>query len=158
GPARHPVRPVGLELDLHVRGGDPVRCGHPQHHHPQPRTTSEMTTADAPEHRAQGHLLQLEGVSKYFGSVIALTSVSLHGNAGEGTWPLGDNGAGKSALNKILSGVHQHHAGNLRVDGVDTPFSPPRDARHAGIATVYQDLAMVPLMSIWRNFFLGEEP
>jgi simple sugar transport system ATP-binding protein len=103
-------------------------------------------------------LLELDHVSKYFGNVIALKEVSLRVGAGEVTCLLGDNGAGKSTLIKILSGVHHHDAGSLRVDGVETTFSSPRDARHAGIATVYQDLAMVPLMSIWRNFFLGEEP
>jgi simple sugar transport system ATP-binding protein len=104
------------------------------------------------------HLLQFENVSKYFGSVIALKDVSLHVNAGEVTCILGDNGAGKSTLIKILSGVHEHDGGIVRVDGEQVQFGSPRDARHAGIATVYQDLAMVPLMSIWRNFFLGEEP
>jgi len=107
---------------------------------------------------ATPHLLQFEHVSKYFGSVIALKDVSLHVNAGEVTCILGDNGAGKSTLIKILSGVHQHDGGVVRVDGKEVRFSSPRDARHVGIATVYQDLAMVPLMSIWRNFFLGEEP
>jgi simple sugar transport system ATP-binding protein len=107
---------------------------------------------------AKEHLLQFEHVSKYFGSVIALKDVSLQVNAGEVTCILGDNGAGKSTLIKILSGVHQHDEGVVRVDGKEVRFSSPRDARHVGIATVYQDLAMVPLMSIWRNFFLGEEP
>ncbi len=104
------------------------------------------------------HLLELEHVSKYFGNVIALKDVSLHVDAGEVTCILGDNGAGKSTLIKILSGVHQHDEGTVRVDGAEVRFDSPRDARRAGIATVYQDLAMVPLMSIWRNFFLGEEP
>ncbi len=104
------------------------------------------------------HLLELENVSKYFGNVLALQNVSLHVDAGAVTCILGDNGAGKSTLIKILSGVHQHDGGTVLVDGQEVHFSSPRDARHAGIATVYQDLAMVPLMSIWRNFFLGEEP
>ena len=105
-----------------------------------------------------GHLLELEHVSKYFGNVVALKDVSLYVNAGEVTCILGDNGAGKSTLIKILSGVHRHDGGTVRVDGREVQFDSPRDARHDGIATVYQDLAMVPLMSIWRNFFLGEEP
>src|SRR5439155_23585157 len=112
----------------------------------------------APGETNGSHLLQLEHLSKYFGNVLALQDVSLHVNAGEVTCILGDNGAGKSTLIKILSGVHQHDGGSVRVDGEEMQFSSPRDARHAGIATVYQDLAMVPLMSIWRNFFLGEEP
>ena len=104
------------------------------------------------------HLLEVERISKYFGNVVALKDVSAHVNAGEVTCILGDNGAGKSSLIKILSGVHEQDEGSVRVDGKEVRFSSPRDARRAGIATVYQDLAMAPLMSIWRNFFLGEEP
>jgi simple sugar transport system ATP-binding protein len=104
------------------------------------------------------HLLEIDDVCKYFGSVVALKDVSARVNAGEVTCILGDNGAGKSTLIKILSGVHPHDEGSLLVDGAETRFSSPRDARAAGIATVYQDLAMVPLMSIYRNFFLGAEP
>ncbi|MDQ3788039.1 MAG: ATP-binding cassette domain-containing protein, partial [Actinomycetota bacterium] len=79
-------------------------------------------------------------------------------NAGEVTCVLGDNGAGKSTLIKILASVHQHDRGQLLVNGKATRFESPRDALEAGIATVYQDLAVVPLMSVWRNFFLGSEP
>ena len=104
------------------------------------------------------HLLEAENISKYYGNVVALNDVSAHVNAGEVTCILGDNGAGKSSFIKILSGVHQHDAGRLRVDGEEVHFGSPRDARAKGIATVYQDLAMVPLMSVWRNFFLGAEP
>ncbi len=71
---------------------------------------------------------------------------------------LGDNGAGKSTFIKILAGVHQHDEGQLLLEGEEVTFSSPRAALAAGIATVYQDLAMVPLMSVWRNFFLGAEP
>src|SRR5689334_20679340 len=95
-----------------------------------------------PEPISAPHLLQLEHVSKYFGNVLALQDVSLHVNAGEVTCILGDNGAGKSTLIKILSGVHAHDEGAVRVDGEEVHFSSPRDARRAGIATVYQDLAM----------------
>jgi simple sugar transport system ATP-binding protein len=103
-------------------------------------------------------LLEVRNVSKYFGNVIALKDVSVHVNAGEVTCVLGDNGAGKSTFIKILSGVHRHDEGELLVDGEDTHFSSPRAAKEMGIATVFQDLATVPLMSIWRNFFLGSEP
>jgi simple sugar transport system ATP-binding protein len=103
-------------------------------------------------------LLQVERISKYFGNVVALRDVSAHVSAGEVTCILGDNGAGKSSFIKIVSGVHQQDGGRMLVDGEEVQFSSPRDARALGIATVYQDLAMCPLMSIWRNFFLGEEP
>src|ERR1043165_5860229 len=100
------------------------------------------------------HLLAAEDISKYYGNIVALRDVSLHVDAGEVTCILGDNGAGKSSLIKILSGVHAQDEGRLLVDGEEVHFASPRDARARGIATVYQDLAMVPLMSIWRNFFL----
>jgi simple sugar transport system ATP-binding protein len=103
-------------------------------------------------------LLEVREISKYFGNVIALSDVSAVVRAGEVTCILGDNGAGKSTLIKILSGVYQHDGGSFLVDGREVRFGSPREARRAGIATVYQDLAIVPLMSIWRNFFLGEEP
>jgi simple sugar transport system ATP-binding protein len=104
------------------------------------------------------HLLEVDNVSKYYGNVVALKDISAYVNGGEVTCILGDNGAGKSSFIKILSGVHRADAGRVLVDGEEVQFSSPRDARAKGIATVYQDLAMVPLMSIWRNFFLGAEP
>src|SRR5690348_17337595 len=95
-------------------------------------------------------LLQAREVSKYFGSVNALEGINLTVNAGEVTCVLGDNGAGKSTLIKILSGVHVPDEGELLIDGEPVSFSGPRDARAQGIATVFQDLATVPLMSVWR--------
>ena len=103
-------------------------------------------------------LLAADGVGKYSGSVRALDDVSLTVRAGQVTCVLGDNGAGKSTLIKILSGVFRPDAGEVRVDGAAVRFHSPRDARASGIATVFQDLAMVPLMAVWRNFFLGSEP
>ncbi len=102
--------------------------------------------------------LQLKDVSKTFGSVLALRDISLHVDPGTVTCVLGDNGAGKSTLIKILSGVHQATEGHLYVAGERHDFTSPREALGAGIATVFQDLATVPLMSVWRNFFLGNEP
>ncbi|RCV50941.1 ATP-binding cassette domain-containing protein [Marinitenerispora sediminis] len=102
-------------------------------------------------------LVEARGVGKFYGNVPALTDVSTAVRAGRVTCVLGDNGAGKSTLIKILSGVHRHDRGELLVDGAAVSFSGPREALDAGIATVHQDLAMVPLMPIWRNFFLGSE-
>jgi simple sugar transport system ATP-binding protein len=116
-----------------------------------------MRMADAATNGAP-NLLEADRLSKYYGNVMALKDVSAHVNGGEVTCLLGDNGAGKSSFIKILSGVHQPDEGRLLVDGEEVHFTSPRDARAKGIATVYQDLAMVPLMSIWRNFFLGAEP
>ena len=107
---------------------------------------------------AEPHLLELENISKYYGNIIALKGVSTFVNAGEVTCVLGDNGAGKSTLIKILAGAHQQSEGSIRLNGEEVRFDSPRNALASGIATVYQDLAMVPLMSVWRNFFLGSEP
>ena len=104
------------------------------------------------------HLLEVDRVGKYFGRVIALKDVSAYVNGGEVVCVLGDNGAGKSTFIKILSGVYRPDDGRYLVDGGPVDFGSPREARGKGIATVYQDLAMCPLMSIWRNFFLGAEP
>ena len=103
-------------------------------------------------------LIELREVSKYFGSVIALNGVSFAVQAGEVHCLLGDNGAGKSTLIKILSGVHPPSTGEIRVQDRPLLFASPRDALDRGIATVYQDLATVPLMSVARNFFAGREP
>lgn len=103
-------------------------------------------------------IIELRNVSKGFGSVTALTDISIAVNAGEVHCLLGDNGAGKSTLIKILSGVYQPTSGDLLIDGKPTVLATPRAALDSGIATVFQDLAMIPLMSITRNFFLGREP
>jgi len=103
-------------------------------------------------------LLEVREIGKRYGSVVALREVSTVVNPGEVTCVLGDNGAGKSTLIKILAGVHQHDDGEFLVDGSPVRFASPREALDRGIATVYQDLAVVPLMSVWRNFFLGSEP
>jgi len=103
-------------------------------------------------------LIEVENVSKYFGNVIALKDVSMTVHAGEVMCLLGDNGAGKSTLIKIISGVYPPDEGRFLVEGRPVRFTSPRDALDAGIATVYQDLAMIPLMGIARNFFLGSEP
>jgi simple sugar transport system ATP-binding protein len=103
-------------------------------------------------------ILEARDISKYFGAVVALEGVSFSVRAGEITCLLGDNGAGKSTLIKTLSGVHEPDKGTLAVDGQAVRFTSPRDSLDAGVATVYQDLAIMPLMSITRNFFLGNEP
>ncbi len=102
-------------------------------------------------------LVEVRDVSKHFGTVVALEGVSMSVFAGEVHCLLGDNGAGKSTLIKILSGVHRPTRGEIRLDGKPVVFDSPRDALDRGIATVYQDLALIPLMSITRNFFMGRE-
>jgi len=112
-----------------------------------------MAPDPAPE-----YVLELEHVSKFFGTVIALKDVTLRLRRGEVHCLLGDNGAGKSTLIKILAGVHPPSRGTYRIDAEPVVFDSPRDALDRGIATVYQDLALVPLMSVYRNFFMGREP
>ena len=102
-------------------------------------------------------IIEMIDIGKEYGRIRALQGVSLAVRSGEVTCVLGDNGAGKSSLIKIMSGLHQADAGVMKVNGVETRFDSPRDALHAGIATVYQDLAVVDLMETWRNFFLGSE-
>jgi simple sugar transport system ATP-binding protein len=115
------------------------------------REVVEPSKADVP-------MLEIRNMTKMFGSVISLSDISTTVRAGQVTCVLGDNGAGKSTLIKILSGVYQPDGGQLLVDGRPARFGTPRDALDAGIATVFQDLAVVPLMAVWRNFFLGSEP
>jgi simple sugar transport system ATP-binding protein len=106
---------------------------------------------------APAPLIDVQNISKHFGTVIALSGVSMRVYAGEVHCLLGDNGAGKSTLIKILSGVHRPTDGRILLEGEPVEFESPRDALDRGIATVYQDLAMIPLMSITRNFFMGRE-
>lgn len=107
---------------------------------------------------ARTPLLEVRDISKYFGNVNALHGVSLQIFPGEVTCVLGDNGAGKSTLIKILSGVFPPDEGEFLIEGKPVTLAGPRSARAQGIATVFQDLATLPLMSVWRNFFLGQEP
>jgi len=100
----------------------------------------------------------MKDIQKHFGNVIALAGVSFDVRPGECHCLLGDNGAGKSTFIKTMSGVHQPTKGTMAVDAQDVTFASPREAMNAGIATVYQDLAMIPLMSVARNFFMGREP
>ena len=102
-------------------------------------------------------LIDVQNISKQFGSVIALSGVSMAVWPGEVHCLLGDNGAGKSTLIKTLSGVHAPSGGQIVIEGTPVVMTGPRDALDRGIATVFQDLAMIPLMSITRNFFMGRE-
>lgn len=103
-------------------------------------------------------IIHMDSIEKHFGNVIALAGVSFDVNAGECHCLLGDNGAGKSTFIKTMSGVLKPSAGSIYMNGKPVSFDSPREAMAAGIATVYQDLAMIPLMSVARNFFMGREP
>ncbi len=101
--------------------------------------------------------LRLEGISKHFGSVVALDDISFSIKPGEVVALLGDNGAGKSTLIKTLSGVYLPTKGRFHWEGKPVQINNPRKAMEIGISVVYQDLAVVPMLSIYRNFFLGRE-
>lgn len=111
-----------------------------------------MTTQNVPP------LIDVKNLTKYFGSVIALQDISMTVRSGEVMCLLGDNGAGKSTLIKTLSGVHKPSEGSIAIEGKPVEFRSPKDALDAGIATVHQHLAIQPLMSVTRNFFMGREP
>lgn len=102
-------------------------------------------------------MIELHDISQTFGNFHALRGINLSVKEGAVTCVLGDNGAGKSTLIKILAGLNQPTGGTITVDGEEVNFASPRDSLDAGIATVYQDLALVPSLSVWRNFFLGQE-
>jgi len=103
-------------------------------------------------------VLELKNISKHFTGVAALSGINFKVAAGEVLCLLGDNGAGKSTLIKILSGVHRPTDGEVLVDGKAVKLRSPREAQDLGIATVHQDVGVISLMSVSRNFFLGLEP
>ncbi|WP_262699653.1 MULTISPECIES: ATP-binding cassette domain-containing protein [Streptomyces] len=117
-------------------------------------TKDSAAQAPAPDEEP---VIRLRDVGKLYGNIRALEGIDLAVRPGRVTCVLGDNGAGKSTLIKIISGLHQHDEGEYLVDGKPVRLNTPRDALNLGIATVYQDLATVPLMPVWRNFFLGSE-
>ncbi|AIU31624.1 ABC transporter ATP-binding protein [Corynebacterium ulcerans] len=102
-------------------------------------------------------IIELRDITKSYGAFDALRGVNLSVAPGEVTCVLGDNGAGKSTLIKILSGLHKQTSGELLIDDQPVTFNSPREALDHGIATVHQNLAVVGQMSVWRNFFLGQE-
>ncbi|MEW2399006.1 ATP-binding cassette domain-containing protein [Streptomyces sp. NPDC046862] len=118
--------------------------------------TAGAVVKDAPS-KDEAPVVELKAAGKAYGNIRALHGVDLRVYPGQVTCVLGDNGAGKSTLIKIISGLHQHTEGEFLVDGEAVHFTTPRQALDRGIATVYQDLATVPLMPVWRNFFLGSE-
>ena len=120
-----------------------------QSSHPSEETPAEPV--DVP-------VLTVRGLGKQFGSVQALQGVDISLRAGEVTCVVGDNGAGKSVFIKMLCGLIRPSEGEILLDGHATEFSSPRQARALGIVAVYQDLALAPMMSLWRNFFMGAEP
>lgn len=102
--------------------------------------------------------LEVRAINKHFGAIEALRDVSLQLASGEVLGVVGDNGAGKSTLMKVISGVYRADSGTIRLGGADVAFRSPRDARNAGIETIYQDLALADHLDVGANIFLGREP
>jgi len=102
-------------------------------------------------------LVEMEGITKRFGGVVALNGVDVTIHSGEIVGLVGDNGAGKSTLIKVLAGAHQPDRGEIRFEGEPVSISTPRAAKELGIETVYQDLALVDSLDVPGNIFLGRE-
>ncbi|GAA1691403.1 sugar ABC transporter ATP-binding protein [Microcella alkalica] len=103
-------------------------------------------------------LVELRGAGKSFGGVPVLTGIDLRLEPGSVHALVGENGAGKSTLSKIISGVYTIESGRLLIDGEEASFSSPREALDRGIATIAQELALVPELTVAENVFLGREP
>lgn len=103
-------------------------------------------------------LVEMKAIFKHFGTVTALKNVNFHIRNNEIVGLVGDNGAGKSTLIKILTGVFPPDSGEILFEGEKIKLNSPKTARDLGIETVHQNLALIDLMSIARNFFLGREP
>jgi ribose transport system ATP-binding protein len=110
------------------------------------------------ESNGQAPILELRGVSKRFPGVVALDDISFDLRAGEVHVLVGENGAGKSTLVKILSGIYQPDAGEIRLDGRPVTLPDPHAAQQMGISTVHQELNLVPHLDVGRNMYLGREP
>lgn len=125
-------------------------------------TTEQVSEQDerltAPSDAQDVPVMEVRGLGRQFGAVTALQDVNVVLRAGEVTCVVGDNGAGKSVFIKMLCGLIRPSEGQILLDGTPTEFGSPREARAQGIVAVYQDLAITPLMSLWRNFFMGAEP
>jgi simple sugar transport system ATP-binding protein len=102
-------------------------------------------------------VVELSGIAKYYGATRALSNVSLEVRPHEVVGLVGDNGSGKSTLVKIITGYHAPSAGRIRFLGEEVKLRSPALARRLGIECVYQDLALIEELSLWRNFFLGRE-
>lgn len=104
------------------------------------------------------NLIEMTGIKKSFAGVIALNDASLHVAPGEVHAIIGQNGAGKSTLIKILTGVYRRDSGSVRINGSETTLTTPREAQDSGIATIYQELSLIPLRSVTENVMMGYEP
>ena len=122
--------------------------------------TSENVEGGPPSPEGGGTgdvILRTEGITKRFGAVVALRGVDMYLNRGEVLGLVGDNGTGKSTFVKILCGFHRPDSGRIFLEGEEVHFRSVTDARAHGIETVYQDLALVPQLTVYQNLFLNRE-
>jgi len=117
-----------------------------------------MSAAGQERLRQNGTALRMTGISKRFGPVQALRSVSLEVQAGTVHALVGENGAGKSTLMKILAGVYQPDTGTVEIHGQPRTFANPADAMGAGVSMIYQELDLAEHLTVAENIFLGAEP
>ncbi|SDK90974.1 monosaccharide ABC transporter ATP-binding protein, CUT2 family [Glycomyces sambucus] len=123
---------------------------------PPPASPSRSASAAAPRDGAP--LLALEGIAKGFPGVQALSGVHLELRAGEVHAVVGENGAGKSTLMKLLAGIHQKDAGEIRIDGRPVEIDGPRTAQELGISIIHQEFSLMPDLTIAENIYIGREP
>lgn len=119
--------------------------------------TERTMMAEKKFEHGRNSLVWMENITRKFGTITALQGINFGVEKGEVRALLGDNGAGKSTLIKILMGIHTPTSGQIYFQGKPVQINSPKEAREIGIEAVYQDLALVNLMSISRNFFLGRE-
>lgn len=119
------------------------------------QSSSASATSDG--RHPDAHVIELQGVTKHFGGVMALHDISLYADVGEVVALVGNNGAGKSTTMRIISGVHRPDSGRVLVSGEEVHFGGPRDARDSGIEHVPQELALAGHLSVTANIYLGRE-
>src|SRR4028118_608232 len=106
----------------------------------------------------QAPVLEVRRVTKRFPGVLALEDISFGLHPGEVHALVGENGAGKSTLIKVMTGVYSPDEGQILFEGEEVSFAEPRESQEAGISTIYQEINLIPLLSVAENVFLGRQP